>query len=153
MTDWLTIMTMASGSMMLLMSPNWWGFKSYHAMVFVAKTDEQWLESEEALSRLENYYKNMSITNLHIEHITFLDENSEDYQLQWREMRANTSLASFSRFFWCVLLKIQAIAIASLPDFYSTFYSDCLEYCKTFAKNFERLKFLVLDRWWIGLMH
>ena len=117
------------------------GFKHLHAMVLVASSTEKWLKDEEAFADLTCEWKNKSIERLNIVHLTFVDENSEDYKLQWKDMPPHASLASFSKIFYVCdftdvrYLELQMIAIASIPAFYSTFYSDCLEYCKTFAKN------------------
>lgn len=116
------------------------GFINLRAMVFVVTSDVPWLESEEAFWFLENF-KNKSLPNLYVSHITFLDEHSENYQLRWSKI-PSLVLADFSRVFYvCDFsdvhhLQLQSIAVTSLPPFYSTFYSDCLEYCKMFAKNF-----------------
>lgn len=115
------------------------GFINLRAMVFVVTSDAPWLESEEAFWFLENF-KNKSLSNLYVSHITYLDEQSENYQLRWSKI-PSLILADFSRVFYvCDFsdvhhLQLQSIAVTSLPPFYSTFYSDCLEYCKMFAKN------------------
>lgn len=116
------------------------GFVNLRAMVLLVTTDVPWLESEEGFWFLENDFKNKSLSNLYVSHITFLDDHSEAYQLRWTKI-PSLKLAEFSRVYYVCdfsdvhYLQLQSIGMASLPSFYSTFYSDCLEYCKIFAKN------------------
>lgn len=120
------------------------GFKDYHAVVFVviSDNDHQWFESAKPFSYLENEdYKNISLSDLYRTHIRYLNQQCEEYKLEWKNIH-QTNLKSYERLFYVCsfsdvyFLEIQAVALSSRPEYYSTFYSDCLEFCKTFAKNF-----------------
>jgi hypothetical protein len=119
------------------------GFKGHHAMVVFIFGSNSFLSDKEAFWHLSDY-ATVLVDRLCICHLCFADQDSEEYKVQWRHY-PNLELGFFSRLFYVCdfedvrLAELQAAALSSTPAFYSTFYSDCLEYCKMYAKNFIRM--------------
>lgn len=124
------------------------GFTGYLACIVVVPSELASLANTEAFTHLDkNQFQHIVVHQLLDVHLALVnvvqknDGHDNNYHVTWHD-RSNARLGFYQRLFYvCDLEKVskkmlKEVAVVTKPEFYSTFYSDCLQFCKDYVKLF-----------------
>ena len=124
-------------------------FHGLHALVLILPDKPAFKDFEPYTDLIKGEYADVTLVGASYVHLTFKnkepvgDETDSDYVIEWQDINAaHMNLGFYQRVFYVCdldknvsMLDLEQTAIAVKAEFYSTFYSDCLEYCKLYVKK------------------